>query len=54
MTYPVWAPAAVLVAVCAVFPPPRWIREVNWLVVGALVWCCVVWAFAVFLIWWLV
>lgn len=31
MTIPIWAPFALLTAICAVCPPPRWTRRVDWL-----------------------
>ena len=35
MTVPLWAPFAALTLVCAVCPPPVWMRRVDWVRVGA-------------------
>lgn len=40
MTVPMWMPFALLTAVCAVCPVPKWVRRVDWLLVGC-------WTFAV-------
>lgn len=56
MTVPMWAPFALLTAVCAIWPPPMWVRRIDWVrVVGwwaCLSFCFIVW-YAVFrLVWW--
>lgn len=47
MTIPFWAPFLFLASVCAVYPPPRWTRRVDWLAVtgvaGALVFIAAFW-----------
>lgn len=47
MTIPLWAPFAVLSALCMMFPPPAWTRRVDWLVLGfwtaAVAFCVGVW-----------
>lgn len=47
MTLPLWAPFAGLAVVCAFRPPPRWIRSIDWVRVGAwtiiLTYCGFVW-----------
>jgi hypothetical protein len=32
---PLWAPFALLLAVCAVVPRPAWTRSVDWVVAGS-------------------
>ena len=53
MTIPLWAPFALLTAVCAIYPAPAWTRRVDWYALACwsacLVFCLTVW-FGVFLL----
>ena len=57
MTVPIWTPFAVLTVVCALFPPPAWVRRVDWVSVAGLCaclsFCIVVWYGVFRLVWWL-
>lgn len=56
MTVPVWAPFMLLTLICAVWPPPRWMRRLDWYKVGAWTGCVagslIVWVCVFLIVWW--